>query len=104
MDLINQRVKLSLQVQEPTNCVTVGLNADKFGVCVRCVHSVEEDMHVSGNLIREGVWERPILERFVQMLDKFPDAGALDVGAQLGMYGLQAAHKRRKVRAAAAPH
>eukprot|EP00291_Cryptomonas_curvata_P025187 CAMPEP_0172161444 /NCGR_PEP_ID=MMETSP1050-20130122/6132_1 /TAXON_ID=233186 /ORGANISM="Cryptomonas curvata, Strain CCAP979/52" /LENGTH=145 /DNA_ID=CAMNT_0012831349 /DNA_START=169 /DNA_END=602 /DNA_ORIENTATION=+ len=68
-------------VQEPTNCVPVGITADKFQMCV---HSVEEDMYVSGNLIREGVWERSILERFVRTLDSFPDAAVLDVGAQLG--------------------
>ncbi len=72
----------------------MGLHADKFKMCV---HSVEEDMYVSGSLIREGVWERPILEQFVRTLEKFPDAAVLDVGAQLGMYGLQAAHMKRKV-------
>jgi hypothetical protein len=87
------------QVQETHICVPVGLQGDdKFKMCV---HSMDEDMYVSGALIRDGVWEPSILQRFVQILDQYPQAAVIDSGAQLGMYGMQAAKKGRKVGQAA---
>jgi hypothetical protein len=62
-----------------------------------CVHDVKEDMYVSGELTSRGIWEEGILRSFVSMLEKFPNAGVIDVGAQLGMYGLQAVQMKRRV-------
>ena len=68
-----------------------------------CVHSEHEDVHVSGSLLRDGVWEGHVLGRFVRILKRFPNAGVLDVGAQLGMYGLQAAKMNHPVRSPLPP-
>ena len=77
---------------EKEHCVPAGLpGRERFTVCV---HDNRDDQFVSGSLIRDGVWEPHVLERFVRTLEQFPNAGVLDVGAQLGMYGLQAASLR----------
>ncbi len=75
----------------------VGLRSEgiKFQMCI---HSEHEDVHLSGSLLRDGVWEGHVPGRFVRILNRFPNAGVLDVGAQLGMYGLQAAMMSHPVR------
>lgn len=87
--------QISPQIREPKNCVSVGLNEkEKFKMCV---HDEKEDMYVSGELIRAGAWEPRILQQFNRILDEHPNAAVIDSGAQLGMYGLQAVQKGRKV-------
>lgn len=81
-------------MDEPVNCVVSGIEHDKFNICI---HNKDEDVYVSGSIAREGVWERGILESFVRTLAKYPDAAVWDVGAQLGMYGFQAAQMNRAV-------
>jgi hypothetical protein len=79
------------------HCVTAGLRSEgeRFQMCI---HNEHEDVHVSGSILRDGVWEGHVLGRFVRILKRFPNAGVLDVGAQLGMYGLQAAKMNHPVR------
>lgn len=83
----------SLRVDENITCVPGGLNP-RFTICV---HDPEIDQHVSGDIIKYGTWEPHIMAKYVGLLDMYPGAHVLDVGAQLGQYGLQAAVKGRKV-------
>eukprot|EP00292_Cryptomonas_paramecium_P016007 CAMPEP_0113699910 /NCGR_PEP_ID=MMETSP0038_2-20120614/23624_1 /TAXON_ID=2898 /ORGANISM="Cryptomonas paramecium" /LENGTH=205 /DNA_ID=CAMNT_0000623429 /DNA_START=166 /DNA_END=780 /DNA_ORIENTATION=- /assembly_acc=CAM_ASM_000170 len=82
-------------VLEPMNCTNVGLDGSiKFKMCV---HKKEEDIFVSGSLLKHHIWEPHIVRRFLRVLKRFPRAVVIDIGAQLGMYGLQAAAMGRKV-------
>lgn len=87
----------AFQVEEHVNCVKAGLLTEghRFNMCI---HNQHEDIHVSGSIMRDGVWEGHVLRRFVRILQRFPKAAVIDVGAQLGMYGLEAAMMNRRVR------
>ena len=56
-----------------------------------CIHSVEKDEHVSASLKLNGYWEKNILEIFQKLIEKDPDLGVLDIGANIGVYSLLAA-------------
>lgn len=49
-----------------------------------CVHNLNQDVHVSGSIWREGVWEPHIVRPFTDYLNQHPDWLVLDVGAQIG--------------------
>ena len=56
-----------------------------------CIHPVKQDLVVSGSLRRNGYWEKNILQIFQRLLEKDPNLGVLDIGANIGVYSLLAA-------------
>ncbi|CAF0856828.1 unnamed protein product [Brachionus calyciflorus] len=62
-----------------------------------CVHRVDLDVHVSGSIMRDGVWERHIIMPFTDYIHNNPDWLVLDVGANIGQYSLYAAKMEREV-------
>ena len=62
-----------------------------------CIHPVEQDLVVSGSLKKKGYWEKVILQPFQELLEKDPDLGVLDIGANIGVYSLTAAVLNRPI-------
>lgn len=60
-------------------------------------HPIKDDIHVSGSLLRDGIWERHFVLQFSKYLDDYPEAIVVDVGSNLGMYSLLAAKKGHTV-------
>ena len=61
------------------------------------LHPVEQDIHVSGMIKRSGVWEHDQINLFTRYLKEYPSALFVDVGLNIGMYGLVAAANGHKV-------
>lgn len=61
------------------------------------IHPVETDIHVSGSIKRGGVWEHSQINLFTNYLKEYPSAMFIDVGLNIGMYGLVAAANKHKV-------
>ena len=66
-------------------------------VCTLCVHDIQKDVHVSGSIWSNGIWEHGIVSEYMSYIVKYPDALVLDIGAQIGQYSLFAAKAGRKV-------
>ena len=62
-----------------------------------CVHENSIDQHVSGSLRSKGMWEEHIVTPFLHLVKRYPQAVVLDLGAQLGVYGLLAARAGSRV-------
>lgn len=61
------------------------------------IHPVKEDIHVSGSIQRNGVWEGAQISLFTRLLKKYPRSLFIDVGANIGMYSLVAAANKHMV-------
>jgi FkbM family methyltransferase len=57
---------------------------------VMVVNDPRQDV-VSASLIKSGVWERPWIDGFRKLLEHQPPTTVVDVGANLGLFGLYAA-------------
>lgn len=60
-------------------------------------HPYIEDIHVSGALQKNGIWESHFVSQFEGMLNKYPTATVVDIGSNIGMYSLFAAAKGHNV-------
>jgi len=58
---------------------------------------VTQDIHVSGSLKARGTWEHHILLLMGAYFQKYPTAGLLDIGGNIGFYSLYAAQLGRAV-------
>jgi FkbM family methyltransferase len=58
---------------------------------ILCVHNITGDRFVSKVIKNEGVWERPVVEFFMKVLQSNPTFQVLDIGAQLGQFTIYAA-------------
>lgn len=54
------------------------------------VYDISRDKWVSGAIINSGAWERGTVDLWQTFLSNVPTATALDIGANLGQYGLAA--------------
>lgn len=54
------------------------------------VYDISIDKWVSGAIINSGAWERGTLDLWQTLLSNVPTATAVDIGANLGQYGLAA--------------
>jgi FkbM family methyltransferase len=61
------------------------------------IHPVKTDIHVSGSIKRSGVWEGAQISLFTEYLEEYPTSLFVDVGLNIGMYGLVAAANKHKV-------
>ena len=55
------------------------------------VYTTEEDQWVSGNIIRQGMWEGHLVRRIHDILKNDPDVVFLDIGANVGVFSLTVA-------------
>lgn len=55
------------------------------------VYTPEEDQWVSGNIIRQGMWEGNLVTRIHNILKNEPDVVFLDIGANVGVFSLTVA-------------
>merc|ERR1712023_231926 len=60
------------------------------------IHPVHSDIHVSGSIKNNGVWEVDQINLFTKYLNDYPDALFVDVGLNIGMYALVAAANKHK--------
>ena len=61
------------------------------------VYKSEEDVWVSGNIIRNGMWEGGWVTKIHSILSKDPEAVFIDIGANVGVFCLTAAKLGRRV-------
>ena len=62
-------------------------NYGDLGVKTRiCVKPREIDIWVSGNILDRGVWEQEEVTAIMKMMDVYPEAVFLDLGANIGNY------------------
>jgi len=68
----------------------VGADVGGMGFPI-CVYAAEDDVWVSASFVGGGYWERPVVERVVRLLRRYPDVGLVDLGANVGTFALPAA-------------
>jgi len=66
---------------------------------ILCVKPPETDLLVSKHILKYGVWEYGTVVLMVEILQQFPFAGFLDIGANIGMFTTVAAAMGHKVTA-----
>ncbi|ESP05591.1 hypothetical protein LOTGIDRAFT_228109 [Lottia gigantea] len=62
-----------------------------------CVNDPKIDKPISASLVEKGTWESQNLQEFQRALVACPQCGVLDLGSNLGVYSLTAAHYGRQV-------
>jgi len=60
------------------------------------IHPVWKDIHVSGMIKRQGVWEAAQIKLFTNYLTQYRNAFFIDVGLNIGMYSLVAIARKHK--------
>jgi FkbM family methyltransferase len=60
------------------------------------IHPVSKDIHVSGLIKRQGVWEAAQISLFTKFLTRYRDALFVDVGLNIGMYSLVAVARKHR--------
>lgn len=61
------------------------------------VYTAQEDQWVSGNIIRQGMWEGNLVTRIHNILKNDPDVVFVDIGANVGVFSLTVAKLGRHV-------
>jgi FkbM family methyltransferase len=61
------------------------------------VYTAQEDQWVSGNIIRQGMWEGHLVTRIHNLLINEPDVVFVDIGANVGVFSLTVAKLGRHV-------
>ena len=62
-----------------------------------CIKPLDRDIHVSGNIEREGAWEKEIVNNVIRAMQSYPGAVFLDMGSNIGMYTVVIAAMKRSV-------
>jgi hypothetical protein len=84
--------KITVYLREPSSALSATDPA--FAIYV---HPAAEDMYVSVQVQRTGLWEKDLEERIQQVMKPFQNVTFLDVGAHIGYYTLAAATVGHKV-------
>jgi len=87
-NLINSSDQLAGVDTKSFRCVGADVGGMRFPICV---HAAEDDVWVSASFVRGGYYERPVVERVVRLLRRYPDVGLVDLGANIGTFTLPAA-------------
>ena len=87
----------SLEPPELYNSIQCRKSRKIYVETTLCVHDLNRDVHVSGSIWREGVWELQIVQPYLEYITKNPDWLVLDIGAQIGQYSLYVAQLGRQV-------
>ena len=61
-----------------------------------CIHDINKDIHVSGSIKSNGIWESHMVHLLMNILAKNKTFNLIDIGANLGQYCLYAAKFNRK--------
>ena len=56
-----------------------------------------EDVWVSANVLRQGMWEGDLVKKIHDILSKYPHSDFIDIGANIGVFSLTAAKLGRRV-------
>ena len=56
-----------------------------------------DDVWVSANVIRQGMWEGDLVKKIHDILSKYPQSDFIDIGANIGVFSLTAAKLGRRV-------
>ena len=68
--------------QDEADITCVGTNTEpEINICI---HPVENDIHVSLSIYATGSWEKDITQSILSQLHKKPEAGFIDIGANIG--------------------
>jgi FkbM family methyltransferase len=83
-----------VELYSPIKCKT---SREIFVIATLCVHDIERDIHVSGSIWRDGIWEPHIMQSYMEYIKNNPEWLIMDVGAQIGQYSLLPAKMGRQV-------
>ena len=61
------------------------------------VYTKDSDIWVSGNIIQHGMWEGDLVKMMYRFMTMYDDADFIDLGANVGVYGLTVAKMGRRV-------
>lgn len=81
----------SQQIYPPVQCIPISTLHRKIPICV---HDNPNE-YITNAIRRTGKWESGISNSLQKILVENPDYGVVDIGANLGMYGLLAANLKR---------
>jgi len=87
-NLINCSDQLAGVDTNSFRCVGADVGGMRFPICV---YAAEDDATVSAYFVRGDYYERPVVERLVRLLRRYPDVGLVDLGANIGTFTLPAA-------------
>ncbi|CAF0876752.1 unnamed protein product [Brachionus calyciflorus] len=62
-----------------------------------CIHDLNQDIHVSGSIWQNGIWESHIVKLYLNYLKENNDWMVFDIGAHIGVYTLLAAKLGKQV-------
>ena len=81
------------------DCVPLQLNYEHSTVreIPICLYPIEDDIHISYHIKTTGTWEPHIVKQYQEMLHEDCDIGVIDIGANIGVYSLVAAHMDHQV-------
>ena len=49
-----------------------------------CIHDTKHDVHISGSIWRDGIWELHVFRPFMDFVNIRPDSLVIDIGANIG--------------------
>jgi hypothetical protein len=49
-----------------------------------CIHDIKHDVHISGSIWRDGIWELHVWQPFMDFVNLRPDSLVIDIGANIG--------------------
>ena len=49
-----------------------------------CIHDTRQDIHISGAIWKNGVWEPHVFKPFMDFVKERPDSLVIDIGANIG--------------------
>ena len=84
---------LSSPLQQDFECISLSIKPNT----AVCLHDNANDVHISGTLRRDGIWEPHIVKEMQNILFQDPDMHLIDIGANIGIYSLVAANMGRQV-------
>ncbi len=51
-----------------------------------CIHDTRHDVHISGSILRDGIWELHVFMPFMDFVNIRPDSLIIDIGANIGLF------------------
>jgi FkbM family methyltransferase len=82
------------QVKDLKGCLPL---ATEKGSTPICFHPLENDIHISRSVTKNGKWEAKMSKSYEYLLTLDPHLNLIDVGANIGVYSILAAKWNRKV-------
>lgn len=51
-----------------------------------CIHDTRRDVHISGSIWKDGIWELHVFMPFMDFVNIRPDSLIIDIGANIGLF------------------